>query len=101
TAARAAGIEPQQYLVLLQIRGMADRGPVTIGLLAERLQINHHAAVQLVNRLAQRGMVRRRRDVPDGRVVVIDLLPPGETMLRRLAQQSLTELRTEGRALVG
>src|SRR5262245_35818275 len=96
TAARAAGIEPQQYLVLPQIKGLAGRRPATIGALAERLQINQHAVVQLVNRLARRGMVRRRRDDPDARFVVIELMPRGETILRRLALQSLAELRVEG-----
>lgn len=40
--ARASGIEPQQYLVLLQIKGLEGRGMATIGVLAERLQIHHH-----------------------------------------------------------
>lgn len=100
TAARAAGIEPQQYQVLLQIKGLSGRRPVTIGVLAERLQVNQHAVVQLVDRLERRGMVRRRRDDPDARYVVIELLPRGETILRRLALQSLAELRVEGRTLV-
>ena len=100
TAARAAGVEPQQYQVLLQIKGLAGRRPATVGALAERLQVSQHAVVQLVNRLARRGMVRRRRDDPDARFVVIELMPRGETILRRLALQSLAELRVEGRALV-
>jgi hypothetical protein len=60
-AARAAGVEPQQYLLLLQVKGFERREPATIGALTERLQIRHHATVQLVDRLTQRGMVRRRR----------------------------------------
>src|SRR5215510_4808569 len=74
-AARAAGIEPQQYLVLLQVKGLEARGPVTIGALAERLQIRHHAAVQLVDRLAARDMVERGRATEDGPVVVVRLRP--------------------------
>ena len=88
TAARAAGVEPQQYLLLLQIKGLVGRHPATIGVLAERLQVSQHAVVQLVNRLARRGMVRRRRDDPDARFVVIELLPRGEAIMRRLAQTS-------------
>ena len=60
-AARAAGVEPQQYLLILQVKGFERRQPATIGALTERLQIRHHATVQLVDRLEQRGMVRRRR----------------------------------------
>lgn len=98
-SARAAGIEPQQYLLLLQAKGLARRGPVTIGALAERLQTRHHAAVQLVDRLAERGMVRRRRAEADRRGVVIEITRRGEAVLRRLALTSLSELRTDGSAL--
>jgi DNA-binding MarR family transcriptional regulator len=99
-AARAAGIEPQQYLVLLQVKGLERRGAVTIGVLAERLQIRHHAAVQLVDRLAAQDMVERGRDKDDGRVVVVRLRPAGESVLRRLALYSIAELETEGPALL-
>jgi DNA-binding MarR family transcriptional regulator len=99
-AARAAGVEPQQYMVLLQIKGLQHRSPVTIGTLAERLHIRHHSAVELVDRLVERGMVSRRRDEGDRRQVVVTLRPSGEAVLRRLALYSLAELRTEGPALV-
>src|SRR2546430_749062 len=66
-AARAAGVEPQHYVLLLQVKGFERRRPATIGALTERLQIRHHATVQLVDRLAQRGMVRRRRARPGRR----------------------------------
>jgi DNA-binding MarR family transcriptional regulator len=99
-AARRAGVEPQQYLVLLQVKGLEGRGVATIGTLAERLQIRHHAVVQLVDRLESGGLVRRRRTGRDGRQVVVELSPRGERMLRRLAAFSIAELRTEGPALV-
>ena len=99
-AARAAGVEPQHYLVLLQVTGLAGRGPATIGVLAERLQITHHGVVQLVDRLVERDMVERRRGGPDRRQVVVALRPAGEAVLRRLAMHSLTDLKTEGPALV-
>ena len=99
-AARAAGIEPQQYLLLLQLKGVEDRGPITIGTLAERLQIRHHSAVELVDRLVERDMVARRRDGQDRREVSVALRPAGEAVLRRLALYSMEELRTEGPELV-
>jgi DNA-binding MarR family transcriptional regulator len=97
-AARAAGIEPQQYLVLLQLKGV--EGPVTIGTLAERLQIRHHSAVELVDRLATRGMVTRRRDRRDGRGVVVELRPLGARVLEKLATYSVEELRIAGPSFV-
>ncbi len=81
-AAPAAGVEPQQ----------------TIGALTERLQIRHHGTVQLVDRLAQRGMVRRRRAKLDRRGVVVELTARGEAVLRKLVLNSLTELRAAGPA---
>ncbi len=100
TAARAAGVEPQQYVLLLQIKGLEARGAVTIGMLAERLQIRHHSAVELVDRLVKRGMVSRRRHDGDRRQVVVKLRAAGEAVLRRLALHSLAELRAEAPALV-
>jgi DNA-binding MarR family transcriptional regulator len=99
-AARGTGVEPQQYLVLLQVKGLTGRAAATIGALAERLQIRHHAVVQLVDRLEERGMVERRRDGHDKRAVVVVLRSPGETVLRRLALHSIAELQAEAPALV-
>src|SRR6266851_413535 len=99
-AARAAGIEPQHYLVLLQLKGLTGKRAATIGTLAERLQLRHHSTVGLVDRLVSRGMVRRRRDTRDRREIVVELRPAGEAVLKTLALQSLRELRTEGPALV-
>jgi DNA-binding MarR family transcriptional regulator len=99
-AARAAGIEPQQYLLLLQVKGLAGREAATIGALAERLQIRHHSTVQLVNRLVEQGMVERHRDRRDRREVVVCLRPAGEKLLGRLAHYSVDELTTEGPQLV-
>jgi DNA-binding MarR family transcriptional regulator len=98
--ARAAGVEPQHYLLLLQVKGLEGRQPATIGALAERLQLRHHSVVQLVDRLAARGMIERRRHSSDRRGVVVALRPAGEMLLARLARYSVDELTTEGPALV-
>jgi len=74
--------------------------PTTVGALAERLQIRHHSAVELVDRLVERDMVARRRDSLDRREVSVTLRPAGEAVLRKLALYSMEELRTEGPELV-
>lgn len=100
-AARTAGVEPQHYLLLLQIKGLEeDEQPATVGALAERLQLRHHTVVELVDRLATKGLVMRRRSPADRRQVVVELRPPGNAVLKRLAVYSIEELRTEGPALV-
>jgi DNA-binding MarR family transcriptional regulator len=98
-AARQAGVEPQQYLALLQIKGLEGRQAATIGVLSERLQIRHHAAVQLVDRLASQGLAERCTG-RDRREVVVLVSPAGEKLLRRLARQSLDDLATEGPGLL-
>jgi len=99
-AARRAGVEPQRYLLLLQVKGLSGRQAPTIGVLAERLQLRHHSVVELVDRLVKLGMVDRRRDNPDRREVLVVLRPKGEAVLKKLAPFSLRELRTEGPALM-
>lgn len=98
-AARSVGVEPQQYALLLQLKGLEGRRSATIGALAERLQIRHHSAVELVDRLVARRMVDRRRNGHDGRAVEVALRPAGQAVLRRLALYSTAELKS-GPALV-
>lgn len=77
-AARATGIEPQQHQLLLAVRGLDQP---SISVLAERLQIQHHSAVELVDRLAERGLVLRSRAPSDRRQVLVQLTPRGEAEL--------------------
>jgi DNA-binding MarR family transcriptional regulator len=100
TAARAAGLEPQHYLLLLQVKGLDGRCRATVGVVAERLQLRHHSAVELIDRMVERGFVARRRDTGDRRRVLVELRPAGETILRRLAVPSIAELRQTGPRLV-
>jgi len=100
-AAKAAGIEPQQYQLLLELKALETRRIApTIGVLAERLQIRHHSAVGLVDRMVSRNLVGRRQVTADQRRVLVLLRPRGRAVLRSLAKQSLAELRTEGPALL-
>jgi DNA-binding MarR family transcriptional regulator len=99
-AARSAGLEPQQYLLLLMIRGLPEGQPATIRTLADRLTLKHHSAVELVDRLEANGYVRRTRGRDDRRNVIVSLLPRGERMLEDVARQRIDELRSNGHELV-
>ena len=99
-AARAAGIAPRQHQLLLAVKGTTEGEAPTVGALAGWLGILHHSAVGLVDRLAARRLVRRRRDARDRRQVHVELTPQGEELLRRLSLHHRAELRTEGPALV-
>jgi DNA-binding MarR family transcriptional regulator len=96
TAAEAAGLPPQQHQALLAIKGYPGRDRVTIGELAERLQVRHHSAVGLVDRLVQRKLVRRLPASEDRRRVLVALTPAGEAVLERLSQAHVHELKQMG-----
>ena len=68
--------------------------------LAERLQLQHHSTVELVNRLSAGGLVRRSRAGEDRRQVLLELTAKGEKVLRELSMGHKAELRTQGPALV-
>lgn len=98
--ARAAGIEPQQHQALLAIKGLPSGSRSTVGALAERLQIRHHSAVELTDRLASRGWLRRSRSRKDRREVLLELTARGEKLLGKLSLSHRNELRTAGPALL-
>jgi DNA-binding MarR family transcriptional regulator len=98
--ARAAGLEPQQYLLLLAIRGLPDNEEATIRALADRLALKHHSAVELIDRLEVHGYVRRSRSRDDRRRVLVTLLPRGDKLLEQVARHRIGELRSSGAALV-
>jgi len=98
--ARAAGLEPQQYLLLLTIRGMPENEEATVRALADRMALKHHSAVELIDRLALHGYVRRTRVRDDRRRVLVSLLPRGERLLEQVAQRRINELRANGHELV-
>jgi DNA-binding MarR family transcriptional regulator len=99
-AARDAGLEPRQHQLMLTLKGLPAGTRPRIGELAERLQIQHHSAVELVNRLAAGGYVKRRRAGEDRREVLLSLTPKGEKILRTLSLHHKGELRMQGPALV-
>ena len=98
--AREAGLEPQQHQLLLALKGLPEGRKATIGELAERLQIQHHSTVELIDRMVERDLIQRSRDDEDQRRVFIKLTPQGEEVLRKLSLLHRTELQTTGPALV-
>jgi DNA-binding MarR family transcriptional regulator len=92
-AAETAGLEPRQYQMLLMLRGLGDDGVASVSQLADWLQVRHHSAVGLVDRMTDRGLVHRRRDAQDGRRVLVGLTPSGHSALKALAVLHRSELR--------
>lgn len=92
--ARAAGLEPQQHQALLAIKGLPAHRVATVGVLAERLLVQHHSAVELVNRLETKALLRRARGADDRRSVLLTLTRRGEKLLKQLALTHRAELKT-------
>lgn len=98
--AQEAGLEPQQYLLLLAIRGLPETEVAAIRTLAERLSLRHHSTVELIDRMEARGYVKRTRGKADRRRVLVSLQPRGQKLLEKVVNQRIIELRSNGRALV-
>jgi DNA-binding MarR family transcriptional regulator len=98
-AARRVGLEPQQYLLLLAVRGLPEGTKATIQAVAERLALKHNSTVELIDRLETRGYVSRIQSREDRRNVLLKLLPRGDRLVERVARERLTELRSGGEAL--
>lgn len=100
-AVQAAGLERGQYQLMLAIKGMPEQVRPRIRELANRMQIQHHSAVELINRLEAGGYVRRERAQDDRREVLLALTPKGERVLGELALHHHNELRNAAPDLVG
>jgi DNA-binding MarR family transcriptional regulator len=94
TAAHAAGVTPQQHQALLAIKGFPKRDQVSVGELAERLQLRHHSTVGLIDRLATERLVERKPAGDDRRRVLVQLTARGEQMLARLSSAHTEQLKS-------
>jgi DNA-binding MarR family transcriptional regulator len=88
---RRGGVTPQQYQAMLAVKTWPSPA-MTIKDLSEQLLLTHHAAVQLVNRLAAAGLAERTPSPTDGRSVLIGLTPAGLGLIDTLAAAHLEEM---------
>lgn len=100
TTSRASGLEPQQHQLLLAVRGLPAELVPSIGTLAERLQIQHHSAVELVNRCVENGMVAKRSNESDRRQVLVVLTPRGKRLLEKISIAHRGELHAAAPELI-
>jgi DNA-binding MarR family transcriptional regulator len=91
---RAAGITQQQYQAMLAIKTWPYEA-MSVKDLADQLLLTHHAAVQLVNRLAKSDLAQREPSREDRRSVLLRLTPKGSALLDRLATAHLGEVRRQ------
>jgi len=85
-AARRAGVSPTQYQLMLFVKSFRTDFP-SIADLAERMQVSHHSAVELIDRSESAGLLARQKDPRDARRVRVRLTPKGARILGRLVSE--------------
>ena len=93
-AARSAGITPTQYLLLLHVFGSNGRDWSSVGEIAARLHASAHGTTALVGRCRAAGLVSKRRNSSDGRLVEVHLTARGRRLLAHIATRNRGELRS-------
>jgi DNA-binding MarR family transcriptional regulator len=91
-AALAAGVQPRQHQLLLQVAAAPEPAAVTVAYLAERLGLKHNSAVELVDRSESEGLVARTEDGSDRRRTILRVTRKGHQLLSKLASQHAREL---------
>jgi DNA-binding MarR family transcriptional regulator len=91
--AEKVGVTPAQHQLLLAVRGHAGPEGPTIGDVAGYLVLRHHSAVGLVDRAVKAGLIERREDPADRRVVRLTLSALGLRTLELLTELHLEEIK--------
>src|SRR5262249_54284518 len=97
---RKLGANPQQYQLVLAVKGLPKDVVPTISQLAERMQLNHNSMVELVDRCEEHNLLQRSRSDSDRRQVTLSITPEGDTLLRKLGVAARQELSEMGPMLV-
>jgi len=94
-AAADMSMTMQWYQALLVIKTLGAQRPVSVGDLAEELLIKDHSAAELVSRLAEAKLVRRRVDPSDRRRSLLLMTPSADRALAKLAAVHLARLHED------
>lgn len=94
-----AGLNPEQYEALLAIKAFPGES-LTISQLSERLQVKHHSAVNLVDRLVAKKLIRRQAGLHDRRERHLELTNTGERLVEELACFHYRELAKRSEEMI-
>jgi DNA-binding MarR family transcriptional regulator len=100
TASERYGIQAQQYQLMQVIAAMPNDQQASISYVAERMVLRHNSTVELVDRAERAGLVARRNDLKDLRRSIVELTPHGDSILRSLIAEHVTELKRIADALI-
>jgi len=93
-------LSPEQYEALLALRAFGAEEGMSVGVLSENLQVRHHTAVALTNKLLQRKLVTKKRGQKDRRSVLVKLTPAGEELLDGVASVHRNALKNYSREMI-
>jgi DNA-binding MarR family transcriptional regulator len=91
--AATADLTPEQYEALLALKAFGSAEGLIVGELSERLQVKHHTAVALTDKLVSRKLVTKKRKKLDQRMVHVKLTTAGQTLLASVAVIHFDRLR--------
>lgn len=100
SAAADLGLTMQWYQALLVIKTYDGGNHISVGELADQLMIRDHSAAELVSRLVQAKLVRRKTDTLDRRRSLIVMTAAGSRRLDLLAAVHLRKLRENKEAFL-
>lgn len=92
THSRAAGIGGSQFTLLLAVRGLPEGETPNISTVAERLMVESHSVVELVDRCVQGGFLERFRAGSDQRLVFVRLTELGNEVVEKIALQNREQI---------
>jgi len=99
-AAIAAGLQPQQHQLLLQVAGAPEGTPVTIAYAASHLGLRHNSTVELVDRSEREDLIERTIDKNDKRCAILHVTRKGRQVLHKLSGDHARELNEMAPRLV-
>jgi DNA-binding MarR family transcriptional regulator len=91
-----AGLTAMEYDLMLALSAYPQSTCPNIAILGERLLIHHHVASEAVGRLADRDLIRTKRNARDRRSVNLSLTAAGESLLQQIAVRSVEALKEKG-----
>jgi DNA-binding MarR family transcriptional regulator len=89
---REFGLGASQYLLLLAVKGLPEGLKPNVSTVAERLMVESHSVVELVDRCVRSGLLERARDGADQRMVFLRLTDMGNQIVEKIALQNREEL---------
>jgi DNA-binding MarR family transcriptional regulator len=95
-----AKLTTEQYEALLALKAFSAGKGLTVGQLSERVQVKHHTAVSLTDKLAARKLVTKRRGSLDRRYIYVKLTPTATKLLRILATAHRREIRKHAAEMI-